>query len=78
MASGLDAAERHGARVDGDPRRAVTSLNLRHEEKADFDLLQAHWGRRFGRPLKQWDAFSLLLSYAVSNPLADVPEELRR
>lgn len=64
--------------MDGEPRRSVTSVNLRHEEKADFDVLQAHWARRLGRPLKQWDAFSVLMSYALSNPAADVPQELRR
>lgn len=64
-------------RTDGEPRRAVTSVNLRYEDKVRFDLLQAYWSHVRGRPIKQWDAFSLLLAAAVQNPHADVPEELR-
>lgn len=52
-------------------------MNLRYEEKADVDLLQAYWSRRRGRSLKQWDTFSVILSAALANPELDVPEELR-
>jgi hypothetical protein len=55
----------------------VTSLNLRFEEKELFDVLHSWWALRSGRSLKQWDAFSILLAYALANPVADLPEELR-
>lgn len=65
-------------KIDGKPHRAVTSVNLRHEEKAMFDHLHSWWSLRHGRALRQWDAMSILLNLALSNPHADLPEELRR
>ena len=62
-------------RLDGKPRRSLTSLNLRFEEKGVFDLVHAYW--RLDRPLSQPDAFSKLLFLAITNPQADVPEEAR-
>lgn len=65
-------------RVDGRPSRALTSLNLRAEEKALFDHLHSWWSLRQGRSLRQADAFIILLALAMSNPAADVPEGLVR
>lgn len=64
-------------RLDGKPSRAHASVNLRKEEKALFDHLHSYWSLRAGRSLRQTDAFSLLLTLAVANPQADVPEEVR-
>lgn len=64
-------------RLDGLPRRAVTSVNVRHDDKALFDHLHTFWSWRRGRPLRQWDAFRLVLELAVENPRAQVPDEIR-
>lgn len=64
-------------RVDGEPRRALTSLNLRREEKVEFDHLHSWWALRRGRPISQPDAFSILLALALENREADLPPELR-
>ena len=63
-------------RVDNEPRRALASLNLRHEEKRVFDLLHAWWALRTGSALSQQDAVSILLALALKNPDADLPQEL--
>ena len=63
-------------RLDGRPHRAVTSVNVRHDDKALFDHLHTFWSLRRGSPLRQWDAFRLVLELAVENPRAQVPREL--
>lgn len=63
-------------RVDNEPRRALTSLNLRRHEKGVFDLMHAWWALRAGSALSQQDAFSILLALALRNPDADLPADL--
>lgn len=63
-------------RLDGEPRRAMSCLNVRHEEKALFDLVHAWWCARTTRRLTQADAMSLLLQLALENPRADLPPGL--
>lgn len=63
--------------VESPPRRAVAGLNVRHEDKAVFDALQAWWSLERGRPLSQWDAFSILLAAALENPALVVPRVVR-
>lgn len=69
-------------RLDGEPRRALACVNLRHEEKALWDILAAWWSARSSRRLAQPDVMSLLLELALENPRADLPpgmvEALRR
>lgn len=62
-------------RIDGEPKRSLSSLNLRFEEKKIFDLIHAYW--RLDAPLSQPDAFSRILHLAVTNPEADLPAEAR-
>ncbi|HET6404175.1 MAG TPA: hypothetical protein VFH78_05970 [Candidatus Thermoplasmatota archaeon] len=65
-------------RLDGQPRRSLACVNMRHEEKALLDLLQAWWSARSTRPLTQADVMSLLLALALEHPRADVPPGLER
>lgn len=65
-------------RTDGEPRRAVTSVNLRHDDKALFDHLHTWWSLQEGRSLRQWDAFSILLAAALDNPRLQRPADLPR
>lgn len=64
--------------VDGQPRRSLTCVNARFEDKAVFDLLVAWWRLQGQRSLTHWDAFSVLLDAALNDPGLDVPAELRR
>lgn len=66
------------ARTDGRPRRAVTSINVRHEDKAVFDHLHSWLVLRERQPLSQWDAFSVVLRAALGNPKLDVPSDVSR
>lgn len=66
------------ARTDGRPHRAVTSVNVRHEDKAVFDHLHSFLVIRERRPLSQWDAFSIVLRAALGNPKLDVPADVAR
>lgn len=68
----------HRARVDGEPRRALTSVNVRHEEKRVFDHLHSWWRMQDGQPMSQCDAFSRVLALALENPKVDAPQDLRR
>lgn len=63
-------------RTDGEPRRALACMNVRHEEKRVVDLLQSWWALRSGRSLSQCDVFSVLLAAALRSGLVDVPAEL--
>lgn len=63
-------------RLDGEPRRAWASVNMRYDEKAVIDILQAWWKARFARPMTQPDVMSLLLVLALENPRADLPPGL--
>lgn len=63
-------------RLDGQPRRAVTSLNLRFEDKRIFDHLHSWWSMREGSTLTQPEAFAILLRLALGNPAAELPEDL--
>lgn len=63
-------------RLDGEPRRAWASYNLRYEEKAVVDLIQAWWSARMARPLSQPDVMSRVLELALENPRADLPPGL--
>lgn len=65
-------------RLDGEPRRPVSSVNLRFEDKRVFDLLHSWWVMRGGSGLSQPEAFAILLRLALANPEADLPEELVR
>lgn len=68
----------HRARVDGLPRRALTSVNVRHDEKLVFDHLHSWWRLQGGRAMSQCDAFSRVLALALEHPKVDAPQELRR
>lgn len=68
----------HRARTDGQPRRALTSVNVRHEEKLVFDHLHSWWRLQAGAPMSQCDAFSRMLSLALEHPKVDAPQDLRR
>jgi hypothetical protein len=67
----------HRAREDGEPRRAVTSVNVRREEKLLFDHLHSWWRLQDGAALSQVDAFSRVLALALENPRSNAPPELR-
>ncbi len=49
-------------------------MNVRLEEKRQFDLLQKWWSLRDGRPRAQWDGFSILLAHYMDT--ANLPPEL--
>lgn len=53
-------------------RRALTSVNLRPEDKAVFDALQAFYSLRQGRALRQWEVFSLVLAEALASQEAEL------
>lgn len=63
--------------IDGKPHRAVTSVNLRFEDKRKFDLMHAWWSLEQGVPLTQWDAVSILMAAALENPRLSLPADLR-
>lgn len=63
-------------KLDGRPRRSVTSVNVRHDDKAIFDLIHAYWALRSGRRLSQWDAFRRVLELAAQHPAAEIPRDL--
>jgi len=65
-------------RTDGTPRRSLTSLNARFEDKAVFDLVHSWWCLRDGRALSQCDAFNRVLALALEHPEADLPSDLDR
>jgi hypothetical protein len=64
-------------KLDGHPRRAVTCLNVRRDDKALFDHIQSYWALRSGRPMRQWDAFRRLLELAAAHPESEIPADLR-
>lgn len=47
--------------------RKTATVQVRPEDKAVFDALQAWWHFRHGSRLTQWELFSLVLAAAVSN-----------
>lgn len=63
-------------RLDGEPRRSHSCVNLRHEEKALVDLLGAWWSARMSRPLRQPDVMSHVLALVLTHPAADLPPGL--
>lgn len=65
-------------RVDGEPRRALASINVRRDEKRVFDLLHSWWSLRAESTLSQQDAASILFALALNNPDADLPADLQR
>lgn len=56
----------------------TATLQVRPEDKAVFDALQAWWHFRMGKRLTQWELFTIVIAAAVSNekgalaPAADV------
>lgn len=67
----------HRAQMDGQPRRSVTSINVRAEEKRVFDHLHSFWELRVGRSLSQWDVFSRVLELALEHPKVEAPLDLQ-
>lgn len=63
-------------RLDGEPRRSLSCVNIRHEEKAVLDLLASWWAARMARPLRQPDVMSHVLALVLTHPLADLPPGL--
>lgn len=53
--------------------RTVTSINVRKEDKDVFLALQSWFSFVKGRPLAQWDAFSLLIDLAYGNAPDEMP-----
>lgn len=53
---------------DVSPRRASACIAVHPADKEVFDRLQAYLAARRGRPVFQWDAFSVLLADALENP----------
>ena len=49
------------------PVRKVATLAVRYEDKEVSDALQAWYHVRFGRPVTQWELFSLVLAAALAN-----------
>ena len=66
-----------GLDVDATPRRAVSSWNVRHDTRAVVDALHAWWCVERRRTLTQWEAFDILLGYALSNPALELPPQVR-
>ena len=64
--------------LDGLPRRAWGSWNVRHEDKRRLDLVHAWLCKERGAPLTQWDVFSLVLAGFLAHAGDALPEELRR
>ena len=54
-------------------RRGLTSVNVVRSDKGAFDDLQSFWSFEMGRPLAQWDCFTLLLSAAFEPGLVPMP-----
>lgn len=63
--------------LEESPRRAVSSVNLRREDKFVFDALQAWLSMREARPVPQWDVFTLVLAAALENPSFEAAEAVR-
>lgn len=59
------------------PRRAVASINVRHEDRRGFDALQAWWSAEEGRVLSQWDTFERVMSLVRAHAKG-LPREVRR
>ena len=66
-----------GLDVDGPRKRDLSSWNVRYDSRPVADGLQVWWSVELGRVLTQWEAFDLLLYYALSNPELKVPKEIR-
>jgi hypothetical protein len=67
-----------GLDVDVSPRRSVAGVNIRRDEKPIYDALLAWWSVERGRTLTQWEAFSILLSFALTHPELRLPPEVER
>lgn len=50
---------------DSNPSRALTSVNVRRDDKDVFDILQAYWTIRKGRALTQWETFTVVLAESL-------------
>jgi hypothetical protein len=64
-------------RADGKPRRSVTSVNVRFEDKAVFDVLHKWSCLKDGQEISQVDAFNRLLVLAWEHPRAEVPRGIK-
>lgn len=60
--------------VDSSPSRALTSVNVRRDDKVVFELLVAFYSLQLGRPVRHWEAFTMLVADVVEAR----DEELRR
>lgn len=58
--------------LDESPRRAVTSTNVRHDDKAVLDRIQSWLKIRLNRDVKQWEMMSMVLAAALENSGADL------